>query len=101
MIEHISHAGLENGRLVATRDQLVEWGIGRKYVHIAIKDAVGRGLIYRTECGGLSYGSVKRPNRYGLGWLPNHDAAPAPNRWKRWHPPKPSPSVRVAVAQTL
>jgi hypothetical protein len=90
MLEQMEHAGTENGRLICTYDDCVAFGIGRRFVNRAIKDAVRRGLVYRSEGGGLSAGAVKKPSRYGLGWLPTHDASAAPNRWKLYHSPCPA-----------
>jgi len=81
-LEWMAHAGRENGRLICTYDDCVAFGIGRRFINRAIRDAVSRGLVYRSECGGLSAGGIKKSSRYGLGWLPAHDGAAAPNRWK-------------------
>jgi hypothetical protein len=87
MLEWMAHAGTENGRLACTYDDLVAFGIGRRLINRAIAGAVERGLVYRTEQGGLSAGDVKKPSRYGLGWLPGHDGSAAPNRWKDYRVP--------------
>ena len=44
-------AGKENGRLICTADQCVAWGIRRSAVTEAQRDAIARGLIYRSEDG--------------------------------------------------
>ena len=84
LLEQSAHAGRENGNLIVTWDDFVAYGINRKFVDKSIRDAVARGLIYRTQKGGMCSGGLRRPSRYGLGWLPNHVAAPAPNRWKAY-----------------
>ncbi|MEI9982633.1 MAG: hypothetical protein WDN69_05125 [Aliidongia sp.] len=45
MVEQLQHAGLENGRLLATYDQLQRQGIGRSYIPKAISDLEERGLV--------------------------------------------------------
>jgi hypothetical protein len=85
MIEHMSHAGLENGLLPCTFNDCVQWGIGRRFVEQAQADAIRRGLVYRTQKGRRHSRKLGRtPHLFGLGWLPAHDAAAAPNRWKSW-----------------
>lgn len=71
-IEHLTHGGVENGRLLAPHRQLVSKGIGKADVKPAIDMLEAFGLIARTSAGGRLGG---RPNaaRYGLCWLPFHD----------------------------
>ncbi len=51
LVEHMNHAGKENGNLMATYDQMVAWGIGRRFVNDAIAEAEFLGLI-RADRGG-------------------------------------------------
>ena len=85
-VEHMNHGGTENGRLAVTYTNFVEWGISRRLISKALADAIARGLIYRTERGVRSAGDQRRPSRYGLGWLPGHDASASRNRWRAWAP---------------
>jgi len=87
MLEHMAHAGTENGRLICTYDDCVAYGIGRRFINASIRDAVGRGLICRTVKGKPSAGNDKYPSRYALGWLPMYDGSAASNRWKRYSAP--------------
>jgi hypothetical protein len=84
MLEHMAHAGTENGRLVVTVDQCKAWGIPRNAVTEAQRDARRRGLVYLGEQGCWAPRRGRRPNRFGLGWLPGHDGSAAPNNWKAW-----------------
>jgi hypothetical protein len=94
MLEHMAHAGTENGLLVATFDDLVKWGISRRLIPKAQKEAIRRGLVYRSQKGSRCAGAGRRPHRFGLGWLPGHDGSAAPNRWKAFtYVPKPRPST--------
>lgn len=94
ILEHMSHAGLENGQLVCTYADFERAGIGKRHVTAAIKDAARRGLVIITEKGKASAGPNRWPSRYALGWLPLHNGASAPNRWKSWSQPAPPIAVK-------
>ena len=87
MLEHQAHAGTDNGRLVCTFDDCQAYGLLRKRIKAAQVDAIRRGLVYQSQNGVPAKGRGRQPSRFGLGWLPGHDASPAPHRWKAWHPP--------------
>lgn len=44
-IEHLNHAGTENGNLLATYKQLSSFGIGKQYINLTIQEAEELGLI--------------------------------------------------------
>jgi hypothetical protein len=92
VVEHLQHAGKENGNLIVTFKDCEAWGIARKSIKTAQADAIRRGLVYRSQKGNASAGRGRRPHKFGLGWLPNYEAAPAPNRWKAYRSPAPSPA---------
>jgi hypothetical protein len=93
-VEHMAHAGTENGQLICTFEDLAKFGIHRTNVVKAQKEAIRRGLVYRTQKGCRSAGAGRRPHRFGLGWLPGHDGSAAPNRWKLYQAkPKPRPGL--------
>ena len=50
-IEHLAHGGAENGKLIVTYDQLVEWGVDRKAIAPAIRELTALGFlgIYRNR----------------------------------------------------
>ena len=91
MIEHMAHAGTENGNLVVTYADFVKFGVRRESLPAAIADAADRGLIIITEKGRASTGPDRWPSKYAVGWLPLKDGAAAPNRWKAWSPRSPLP----------
>jgi hypothetical protein len=105
MVEQVRHGGCENGKLIATFDQLEQWGLDRKTIKAAQADAMKRGLVYRTEKGCRAKGAGRRPHKFGLGWLPGSDGSAAPNRWKAWVAPAPMPKSRPqpkpALAQDI
>jgi hypothetical protein len=84
MLEHMAHAGTGEGRLICTARQCVAWGMHPSAVTEAQRDACRRGLVYLSEKGCFAPRRGRRPNRFGLGWLPSQDGSPAPNRWKSW-----------------
>ena len=82
LLDHMNHAGQENGNLMATYDQLVASGAGRRFISDAIAEGVFLGLI-RVDPGGRWVDS-NQPSRYRLTWLyclPTD--TPATNDWKR------------------
>ena len=79
-IEHMSHAGTENGRLLATYDQLVKYGLPRSEIHGAIGDLVTLGHIH-VDPGG-SWAGTNEPSRYRLTMYSDANGNPATNDWK-------------------
>jgi len=77
IIDHMQHAGRENGRLKATYDQLAERGIPRKLVSSAVQELVELGLLERTSKGGRNM-----PSLYRLTFLHTADAKPT-DEWRR------------------
>ena len=64
MIEHMAHAGTENGNLAVTYADFVKFGIRRESLPAAIADAAARGSITITEQGRASTGPDRWPSRY-------------------------------------
>lgn len=90
LIEHCKHAGRENGRLVATYNQLVAYGISRKKIRHAIVEARRRGLIQITRRGGL-YGidAHRTPSNYRLTFVGCvSPPAAATNDWRHFEKSK-------------
>jgi hypothetical protein len=84
ILEHMAHAGTENGNLIVTYHDFERFGIRRGSLKVAISEAVERGLIIVTEKGRASVGPDRWPSKYALGWLPLRDGSAPPNRWKTW-----------------
>jgi hypothetical protein len=85
LLDHAQNAGVENGRLTATYEQLIGFGIGKNTVSKAIEEACAFGLLRKTEQGGR-YGETNRPNRYRLTflgwWDQNGEPHPPTHEWK-------------------
>lgn len=76
-IEHMAHAGKENGYLLVTYNQLVEHGISRKFIRHAIEEAVERGLLVVVRQGAYRGGARSCPNLYCLTYLRSKFIPPA------------------------
>lgn len=81
LIEHMNHAGTENGNLIVTYDDFVEYGLSRDCIKDAIDETVFLGLIRVVEHGGRWAGN-NRPSKYRLSWIGDKDGSPWSNEWK-------------------
>jgi hypothetical protein len=107
MIEHMRHAGTENGKLQVSWDQFVAAGIGRRFIKAALSEAVARGLL---EIEGGQYRGAARttPSLYRLTFLPGMVVSErglryygkATHDWKRAAPPAKTVSWCQKVHQT-
>lgn len=81
LVDHMNHAGTENGNLMATYDQQVTWGASRPCLKDSIDEATFLGLI-RVDPGGR-WAGTNEPSRYRLTWLydDRNDALPT-SQWK-------------------
>ena len=66
-VEHLAHAGTENGRLVFTHEQLKEFGLTGSKIREAIDELEAFGFI-TVKLGGKRALS-NQPNRYRIAWL--------------------------------
>lgn len=85
LVEHMAHAGTENGNLVVTYDDFAAWGIRRPSVSKALEDLKRAGLLRVVVQGGRSYGGARVPSRYRLTWLPTAEGQAATNEWKAFN----------------
>ncbi len=80
LLEHMNHAGTENGNLKATYDQLVAHGLTRSEIRAAIEEAKFLGLI-RLKRGGR-WAGTNQPSTYRLTFLADRGGNPPTNEWK-------------------
>jgi hypothetical protein len=80
LVEHMNHAGTENGNLTATYKQLQEWGIWHRHIRPAINEAVFLGLL-RVEKGGY-FGGKTEGSLYRLTFYTDKNGSPPTNEWK-------------------
>jgi len=73
-IENMRGRGKENGSLICTYDNLVEYGIRRPSIARAIRAVTTAGFIEITQRGWRSAGTNRRPAKYRLTYLPTWDA---------------------------
>jgi hypothetical protein len=67
-VEHCRHAGKENGYLVVTYDQFVEWGVPRKFINPTIAELVTTGLLV-VERKGRARAGDGQPSLYRITYL--------------------------------
>lgn len=79
LLDHMAHAGTENGNLKATYKQLEIFGVASRYATGAIQQLEDVGLI---EC---HRGGMRVATTYMLTWLPSKDGAPPTDRWRQFH----------------
>jgi hypothetical protein len=78
LLDHMAHAGTENGALKATYKQLQVFGVGARFAADAIREVEAAGFI---DC---HRGGMRVATTYRLTWLPTKDDEPATNRWKQF-----------------
>lgn len=81
IIQHTSHAALENGKLVITHPQFVEYGVTGEYVADALDELAYKGLIKIKR--GRAGSGVAHPNMFTLTFVGNFEGAPPTNEWRR------------------
>lgn len=81
-IEHLAHAGKENGNLIVTYDDFVAYGATRECVRAALQELEDAGLIEITQQGGLARGE-RHPNKYRLTFEPDRERSPRTDEWEK------------------
>lgn len=95
LVEHMNHAGTENGNLKATYGQLTAAGrSSRRDVVRGIAEAEEKGLVDCRRAG------MRVATTYTLTWLPSRDGSPATNRWKGYQIQKSGTYVGTSQVPT-
>ncbi len=81
LLEHMAHAGKENGSLQVTHRQFIEAGVSRDYVADAIDELAHLRLIKITIRGRGGVG-VGHSNRFLLTWFPEKGSRYCDDPWK-------------------
>lgn len=81
IIQHTAHAALENGKLVVTHPQFVDYGVTGEYVADALDELEYKGLV-KVQRGRAGSG-VAHPNRFTLTFVGDYEGAPPTNEWRR------------------
>jgi hypothetical protein len=69
-LEHMAHAGKENGYLRLTWEQMCEAGISKRFIASTIAEAVALGLVRVDHRGSYRGGARNDPTLYRLTYLP-------------------------------
>jgi hypothetical protein len=69
-IEHADQGGKDNGSLICTFDDLVEFGVRRHAIAPAISELVAFGFLQVTQFGRQAVGDARLPAKYRLTYLP-------------------------------
>ena len=85
MNEHMSKAGTANGKLKAPYRQLINFGVGARYLSSQIAELERLGII---EC---HRGGQRVATTYSLAWLPSHDGTAPSDLWKAYRNPELAP----------
>jgi hypothetical protein len=81
LLEHMAHAGRENGNLIVTFDDFVKDGVGsRSAAARAVRILEALGFVDITIRGHRSFGGAHLPSRYALTWLPRSDGTLATDK---------------------
>ena len=81
MLDHMDHAGTENGNLIATYEQLIKHGLTGDAIKTAVDQAEAFGFI-KVNRGGRWAGTNK-PSTYRLTWIGDKYHNAPTNDWKR------------------
>jgi hypothetical protein len=73
-VEHLSHGGVENGKLPVTYRQFEEWGVRRHSVASAIRELVALGIVEIARRGYSGAADVRMPSLYRLTYVQAWDA---------------------------
>ena len=82
-LEHLAHAGKENGKLPVTFLDFEEYGVHRCAIAPAIREVGALGFIRVTQEGRSGNGEWRIPNMFALTHLPTKDNPKATEDWKR------------------
>lgn len=79
-IEHMRHAGRENGHLIVSFDQFVAAGVSRKIIRATIDLGASLGLLAIVQSAEMVR-SIRAPNRYRLTYVPEKDRRAPTDEW--------------------
>ncbi len=90
LVGFMEHSGKNNGNIKAPFDDLVQIGIGRRFISNSISLAEKVGLVEARR------GGMRIATSYALTWLPLPDGSPPTNQWQVFRDPnlKPWPAKK-------
>ncbi len=81
-VEHLRHAGKQNGQLTVAYEQLVACGVSRRVIAPALECGVRLGLIEVRQTHEM-VSNIKSPNLYRLTYVPETDRRAPTDEWAR------------------
>jgi DNA-binding transcriptional ArsR family regulator len=95
LIEHMQHAGKENGRLKVTYEDFATFGVRRASIAAALRELEERGLIEVVERGRGGNREYRKATVFRITFLPTSEAEPT-DGWRKFdpHPPRDIDSRR-------
>jgi hypothetical protein len=83
VIEHLAHAGRENGKLIVRYEDFIEYGIHPESIAPAQREACALGLIIMTERGRAGNAEYRTPHKWAVAFVKGKRGATA-STWKRF-----------------
>jgi hypothetical protein len=80
----MQHAGRSNGELIVTYGQFELYGVPRKAIAGAIREAVAMGFILVADRGAGGNREFRRASTYALAWLPTPKEMLPRRRWAKF-----------------
>lgn len=90
MLEHLDHAGKENGALPVTYGDFEAFGVRHASIKGALTELEQAGLVECVERGRGGYGEYRRPSVYRITFLATKAAGPT-HDWRSFTPRAPHP----------
>jgi hypothetical protein len=94
-IEHLAHAGMENGKLRVQKTDFIDYGIHNDAIAPAQREALALGLILMTKRGRAGNAEHRAPHHWALAFVrkdPRYTAMVS-TRWKRFQSLKEAKAV--------
>jgi hypothetical protein len=82
-IELRRHGGRDNGKLVVTFDDFIEYGLDRHAIAPAIRELEALGFIRVTERGRAGNAEYRSPNKFYLTFANERDGKEPPHDWRK------------------
>ena len=82
IIEHIGHNRTENGRLIVTHEQFIDYGVTLDLIADALDELSYKGLVVAER--GKAGNGTSHPTVFTLTFDGSYDGAPASNQWKKF-----------------
>jgi hypothetical protein len=82
-VEHMHNGGAENGRLIVTYDQFVEWGVNRNAIGPAIRELIALGFVEIAEKGCAGNENLRRAHRFRLTYVNTKKREQPTNDWRK------------------